>query len=259
MRRFKFILTAIAFMACATAFVSCDDDDDNDLKDTYYAIVTLKTDNSGLTYFQVDKNTIAVPTNINGNMYNGKEVRALTQFRLNYVEQANNDLAGTGIKKWNVTVAWVDSILTKPTVASLGLDTDKLTYGDDPVQVSNDWTTVAEDGYVTIHFLAHWGTYGIAHRINLVSGVNPDDPFEFRLCHDKMGDTGTYLAYGMAAFNIKDIIEREGEPEKITITYNASLGSLPKGDHTIVLKYNQPGYNVSPTSSTQVANTMSVE
>lgn len=254
MKKFKFILTAIALMACATTFVSCDDDDDIDLKDTYFAVVTLKTDDIGLTYFQVDNNTIAVPTNINGNIYNGKEVRALTQFHLDSVDPVEN-----GVSKWNVTVAWVDSILTKHTVPSLGIDIDKETYGDDPVQVSNDWTTVAEDGYVTIHFLARWGSYGIAHRINLVSGVNPDDPFEFRLCHDKMGDTGTYLNYGMAAFNIKDIIEREGEPEKITISYNASLGSLPNGDHKIVLNYNHPGFNINNSTSPRIVDAITVK
>ena len=81
MKKFKFFFAAIAVMTCSVAFVSCDDDDDYDWENTYNALVTLKTDDMGLTYFQVDNNTIAVPTNINGNIYNGKEVRALTQFR----------------------------------------------------------------------------------------------------------------------------------------------------------------------------------
>ena len=254
MKKFKFFLAAIALMTCSTAFVSCDDDDDYDWENTYNALVTLKTDDSGSTYFQVDENTIAVPSNLNGKMYDGKEVRALTQFR-----RDNSEKLADGTEKWDVVVHWVDSILTKPAVPSLGIDIDKETYGNDPVQVSNDWTTVAEDGYITIHFLARWGYSGKKHRINLVSGVNPNDPFEFRLCHDKMGDTGTYLAYGMAAFNIRDIIERYGEPEKITISYNASLNSQAENDHTIVLKYNQPGYSINSNATANVTRAISVE
>ena len=172
MKKFKFFFAAITLVACATTFVSCDDDDDYDWEDTYNAVVTLKTNELGLTYFQVDDKTIAVPTNINGKMYDGKEVRALTQFRLD-----DSEKLADGTEKWEVIVHWVDSILTKPVAPSLGIDDDKLTYGNDPVQVSNDWTTVAEDGYITIHFLARWGYSGIKHRINLVSVVNPDDPF----------------------------------------------------------------------------------
>ena len=254
MKKFKFYFAAIMLVACATTFVSCNDDDDYDWEDTYNAVVTLKTNELGLTYFQVDDKTIAVPTNINGKMYDGKEVRALTQFRLD-----DSEKLADGTEKWEVIVHRVDSILTKPVAPSLGIDDDKLTYGNDPVQVSNDWTTVAEDGYITIHFLTRWGYSGIKHRINLVSGVNPDDPFEFRLCHDKMGDNGIHLAFGMAAFNIKDIIEREGTPEKITISYNASLNSQAENDHTIVLKYNQPGYSINSNATANVTRAISVE
>lgn len=36
-------------------------------------------------------------------------------------------------------------------------------YGTDPVDMINDWVTIAEDGYLTLRFRTMWGDRSQAH------------------------------------------------------------------------------------------------
>ena len=224
MKNLKFLFASMALLLSSAVFVSCDDDDAERVN-VVSALVTVKTDSEGNSYFQVDKNTVAHLTNVNGKLYEGKEVRALTQFELLNPEEANKG-------DMQARVFWVDSILTKKTVPSIDEETDAK-YGSDPVEVVRTWTTVAEDGYVTLHFFTRWG-FGGKHRVTLVSGVNPENPYEFDFHHDAFGDIYGQIAYGIAAFNIKDIIAQTGvEPKEITINIDSF-----NGKKTFTLKYN---------------------
>ena len=50
-----------------------------------------------------------------------------------------------------VNINWLDSIRTKVMAKNLG-DSNAKTYGNDPLEVVNDWVSIAEDGYLTLRF-----------------------------------------------------------------------------------------------------------
>ena len=241
MKKIKFLVSAIAIMASAVMVSSCDDNDD--IKNVASAIVTVKDDGNGQAYFQVDDKTFVKPTNITGMPFGKKEVRALTQFQL--IDAANG--SKSNVNELSAKVLWIDSVLTKPTVPSTLIQVDdEAKYGNDPFEISKNWITVAEDGYVTVQILTRWGFGNVRHRINLVRNISGGrDPYEFRLCHDANGDTGNRYGYAIVAFNIKDIIQEAGEqPEEIHIFYNSF-----SGQKAINLKYGGNGGNNATNDS----------
>ena len=60
---------------------------------------------------------------------------------------------------------------------NLGEEENNRTYGNDPVEILNDWVTIAEDGYLTLRFATCWGN-GQSHFVNLISTQNPDNSYE---------------------------------------------------------------------------------
>jgi len=247
MKKINLILPVLAILA-SMAFVSCNDD--NDLKNVTSAIVTVKDDGNGQAYLQVDDNTIVKPTNVTGMPFGKKEVRALTQYQV--LATGESDAKQ---KVLEANVIYLDSVLTKPTVPSLGMEKDYTTYGNDPIEVAKNWITVAEDGYVTIQILAMWGNGSVRHRINLARDINVLDPYEFHLCHDANGDYKNRYGYSIVAFNIKDIISESGkEPTEIHIHYTSFNG--PKA---ITLKYGSSQQGTATTKIADTANVVSIE
>mgnify|MGYP001219974755 CR=1 FL=1 len=108
--------------------------------------------------------------------FGDKEVRAL----VNYDEVSESG----GRYDKAVQVNWIDSILTKSIAPDLGSEND-VVYGTDPVEIVNDWVTIAEDGYLTLRFRTKWGDYNKAHFVNLLLGQNPSDPMRlsFAIMH----------------------------------------------------------------------------
>ena len=84
-----------------------------------------------------------LPTNMSSSPFGDKEVRAL----VNYNEVSESG----GRYDKAVQVNWIDSILTKSIAPDLGSEND-VVYGTDPVEIVNDWVTIAEDGYLTLRF-----------------------------------------------------------------------------------------------------------
>ena len=137
----------LAMAAVSTlGFQSClDDDDDHYAYQVMVpnAIVTVKTTAEDDFFLQLDDTTTLLPVNITTSPFGKKEVRALTNFTP--VDQP------TGGYTQAVHVNWIDSILTKSMAPDLGLQNDSV-YGTDPVEIVNDWVTIAEDGYLTLRF-----------------------------------------------------------------------------------------------------------
>ncbi len=109
----------------------------------------------------------------------------------------------------NVCVNWIDSIRTKNTVPSLG-DLNDTKYGNDPIEIVKDWLTVAEDGYLTLRIRTIWGCLNVRHSINLLTDVNPENPYELELRHDANGDVNGELGDALIAFNLKNLPHAEG-------------------------------------------------
>ena len=142
---------------------------------------------------RLDDKTVLYPSNMSSSPYGQKEVRAL----VNYTVDKNNATEGNIF----VTVNRLDSIRTKYPAVSLG-EADDETFGNDPAETAADWVTVAEDGYLTLRFRTLWGSTTTPHYISLLTGVNPDDPFELELRHDAKGDVNGVWKDALIAFNL---------------------------------------------------------
>lgn len=209
-----------------TMMVSSCDWLDND-KNVYYpqypnAVVTVKTTPENTVYYQLDDSTTLIPTNITKNPYKG-ECRALVNVKI------LDEEAPAPYDK-SVYVNWIDSILTKPAVLSAE-DNDKA-YGSDEIDILSDWVNVAEDGYLTLHVVGNFGASGKVHTINLLTGVNPEDPYEVELRHDAKGDIGGHLYGAYVAFRLSGLPDSEGKTVNLTLKWKS-----PMGERSQVFKY----------------------
>lgn len=195
---------------------SCLDDDD-----TYYnvrypnALVTVKADTNDSFFLQLDDSTTLHPTNLSNSPFGSKEVRALVNY--NEVDEAS------GIHNKAVHINWIDSILTKPIAPDLGSENDAI-YGTDPVEIINDWVTIAEDGYLTLRFRTLRGEYGQAHFVNLLSTQNPHNPYEVEFRHNAYGDTSGEPKDGLVAFKLDALPEIKDEAVKLTLKWHSYSG-----------------------------------
>lgn len=225
-KTFKYLAMCAAVAVAGGTLQSCDDDDDY----YYYgygmpnALVTVKQipESDGF-YMQLDEKTTLLPVNMAKSPFDNKEVRALVNYRLADGDPGDYDKA--------VFVNWIDSIRTKTTVPDMGEDNaDK--YGNDPVEIVRDWVTIAEDGYLTLRFRTKWGN-GTTHTVNLVSGVNPDDPYEVLFCHDADGDIRGYWGDGLVAFRLDKLPDTGGKTVDLTLRWNSF-----SGEKSVKFKYN---------------------
>lgn len=219
MKKMDFAFISVLLISVSFAFQSClsDDDDNGFYPDSMpNALVTVKSLADKSFYLQLDDSTTLLPTNIKVSPFGTKEVRAL----VNYM--TTNDNPG----KYNkaVTINWIDSIRTKSTVPTMGTENDKL-YGTDPLEIVNDWVTIAEDGYLTLRFRTYWGYENKTHYINLLTGVNSSNPYEVELRHNANGDSDGRIGDGLIAFNLKDLPDTNGKTVKLKINWKSYSGN----------------------------------
>ena len=216
----KLLSHAALLLAVAFAASACDYDSDEYYEYSYVsptAIVTVKPASDSLPLrLQLDDSTALRPVNLPSSPFGDKEVRALVGF----VYQGGTAPGG----EREVWVNWIDSVLTKPMAESLGQANDSV-YGDDPVEIVDSWETVAEDGYLTLRFRTKWGNSGIAHRVNLLTGVNPDDPYEVEFRHDAEGDDERKWGDGLVAFSLKDLPDTEGKTVTLKLRWQSYSGT----------------------------------
>lgn len=211
--KFKFLYLIGLAMAAAPMLQSCSDNDDSSLN-SYTALVTVVpvSDNS----FEMNlTNTVKlIPTNLKASPFKDKEVRALVNYT--YDDETESPLR-------NVSINWMDSIRTKMPVIDKGVDNDAL-YGKDCIEIVKDWVTIAEDGYLTLRVRTKWGSPGVKHEVNLLSGGNPEDPYEFELRHNANGDTFGEIGDALIAFNLNQLITTNDPVVKIKIKWESFSG-----------------------------------
>lgn len=218
----KFLKTAFVAIAAVMTLASCNDDNDY----VYYnygmpnALVTLKTNAEGKFYMQLDDKNTLWAENVSKNPYGDKEVRAL----VNCYGVKNSVLPdGAPADAQVVHVNWIDSIRTKNAVPYPAEGVDEK-YGNDPVEIVNDWVTVAEDGYLTLRFRTVWGGQGNVHYVNLLTGKNPNDPYEVEFRHDAKGDTNGHWGDALVAFKLPEVPGADGKQVKLTLKYKSFSG-----------------------------------
>jgi hypothetical protein len=217
MKKNHFILL-LALLSASFVLQSClkDDDEYDDSYSFPNALVTVKSVSDGSVYLQLDDSTTLKPVNMKTSPYGTKEVRALVSCYL------SNDNAAPYNKA--VFINWMDSIRTKNTVATSGTNDDER-YGSDPLELVNDWVTIAEDGYLTLRFRTVWGNGHSIHYLNLVRGVNPNNPYELELHHDAKGDVEGEMHDGLIAFSLKDLPDTGGKTVKLKINWKSFSGN----------------------------------
>jgi len=216
MKKTAFFITASVLCVLSMGVQSCD----NDCDEAGYlwqptALVTVCPQSDESVLFQLDEKTRLRPVNMSKSPYGEKEVRAL----INYTP----DSEGLSGSIQDVRVNWIDSIRTKKPVGNLG-DGNTEKYGNDPVDIVRDWVTIAEDGYLTLRVRALWGNNKKPHFLNLLTGVNPDDPMEFELRHDANGDVAGTVGDALIAFNLNEVIGDTTTPVKIKLRWKSFAG-----------------------------------
>lgn len=186
------------------------------------ALVTVKpVDGNTSFYMQLDDSTTLEATNLKTSPFGEKEVRAL----LNFTDTGE---PGTTYDK-KVYVNWIDDILTKSLVEDLGEGNDEK-YGSDPVELANSWVNIAEDGYLTLQFIANWGNTSTAHEVNLLNAGTEENPYIVEFRHNAHGDYGVTPASGIAAFRLDDpdnglsLPDTEGKTVDLTLRYKSFDG-----------------------------------
>ena len=211
------MLASVAVLASVMIFQSCLDDDDND----YYryalpnALVTVKPVADNSFFMQLDDSTTLLPVNMKNSPYGEKEVRALVNF------DPVNESSGEYDKA--VHINWIDSILTKPIAGDLGDKNDEV-YGTDPVDMINDWVTIAEDGYLTLRFRTMWGNRSQAHFVNLLMSKDAENPYEVEFRHNAFGDTEGKMGDALVAFKLDELTDTQGETVKLKLKWNSFSG-----------------------------------
>lgn len=217
MKAMKFFTGVMLALVSVFTVSSCDDGDDFVWYYPSYpnAMVTVKPIAGNGFYMQLDDSTTLFPTNVTSSPYGNKEVRALVNYT--EVKPVNEDYTKS------VVVNWIDSILTKDAVP-YPADGNDGEYGDDPIEIVKDWVNIAEDGYLTLRFRTRWGGNGVAHYVNLLTGVNPDNPYEVEFRHNAFGDVNGVYGDALVAYRLKGLPDTEGRTVKLTLTYESFSG-----------------------------------
>lgn len=239
----QFVAKSALLVTVALLATSClDHDNDPELIGYPDAIVTVKTAPDKTVFLQLDEETTLLPTNFKSHPFKGKQVRALVNY------DKDPEAAHEGYSE-AVHVNWIDSILTKRTVPSV--EDNDVEYGKDPINLDAG-NVLIEDGYMTLSFVASFGLNSMRpHIINLVTGVNPDDPYEVELRHNAQGDfyPGS-LGRGLVAFDLSDLPDTKGEEVTLTLRF-FSFGSTKE----IKMDYTTGKSNATPGTGTDIAKT----
>lgn len=215
MNKFSKLVYGLGIVVMGLSVQSCDLDDDSSYEARVpSAVVTVRPSTDNSFTLQLDDKTTLVPTNMKASPFGNKEVRAL----VNYTEETP-----TNGSVRNVHVNWIDSIRTKLPVPTVGIDNDK-TYGNDPLEIVKDWVTVAEDGYLTLRIRTKWGSLHTTHYINLLTGTNPENPYELVLRHDARGDVDGAIGDALIAFNLNNLPKKDKEDLKIKLIWTSFTG-----------------------------------
>lgn len=179
------------------------------------ALVTVKPnqDNSSF-YLQLNDSVALQPVNMKASPFGKKEVRALVR----YTAAPRSETSAAH----PVVVHWIDSILTKTTAKNFGKINATL-YGNDPVEIVNDWVTLAEDGYLTLRFRTRWSG-GTRHLVNLVPTPTSTDPYRVEFYHNAYGDLNGRVGDGLVAFRLDSLPDTQGKTVDLTLQWQSYSG-----------------------------------
>ena len=214
----KRLILTLTLVICSFAIQSCNKEEP---VRTYDAIVTVKPDPEHMSVtFQLDENTVVYPVNYKGTDFSSVEQRAL----INYREPTAGEYNMWSSEGPKIYVNWLQFILTKDTVPNLGPEENEAEYGNDPVELLDDWLTLAEDGYLNLRFLTLWGDRGVTHTVNLAYTPEEDNPYCVTFYHNSMGDDKFYDRDGIVAFWLGDLPDTGGQTVDLKVKWESFSG-----------------------------------
>ena len=217
MRKLSYLLLGLWLTASTVSLSSCSDDDDNydydEIMPTAMVTVKQNADNSAFT-MQLNDSVVLYPSNMKRSPFGNKEVRAYVNF------EREDDMPNHNGRL--VEVNWLDSILTKPMAHNYAEKNDSV-YGNDPVEIVNNWETVVEDGYLTMRFRTRWG-YGMKHLVSLVSAGDENEPYKVVFHHNAFGDLNGPLGDGVVAFRLDSLPSTNGKTVDLTLEWKSFSG-----------------------------------
>ncbi|MGI6222446.1 MAG: NigD-like protein [Prevotella sp.] len=233
---FKMMGWLLCLALTSVVLQSCDDDDDDDyyyMDMTPNAIVSVYSNSDGHPMLVLNDSTVLWPVNLRNELYGGKRMRAFVNLRTPKESELDGGIYGDSLQ--NTFVNWIDTIRTK----EMAVDKDTLNdsiYGNDPLEIVDDWVTCVEDGFLTIRFRTIFGS-GKVHTLNLVKGSNSN---EVVIHHDADGDLRGNLADGMMAFSLQKLGLTPGTTQELTVKWNSFSGTKEhKFTYRVPLRFGQ--------------------
>lgn len=221
------VLQAIAVIVSGFVLQSClntGNVDPNPYDLAPNGVVTVKTALDKTVYLQLTEDTTLLPVNLKKHPFDDQEVRALVSYK-------DDKSPHVGYTK-AVYVNWIDPIPTKALVPSTEKNDEK--YGREPLELVKDQITGVEDGYLTVRIRIFAGTPSM-HTFYMVSGTNPDNPYELELRHKNNYDFGDRIMDGYIAFRLKDLPSTNGKTVKLTVKWLST-----KGEQSHTFDYKTP-------------------
>lgn len=225
-------ITAVTIAACAALsfLASCAKDAMRPDGDWQLATVTLRPQADGSFYIRQDDSTALVVSNSDLQKYpfgSDGEKRALVQFVIDDNAPTPSGMDLTEYKyRYSITLSSIDTIFTKDPVPSTGSDE---VFGNDALGLYLSDSgffpyTVIEDGYLNVGFNIDWAIPQLKHSINLVTGTNPDDPYEVHLRHDAGADSSSGVRRDcLVAFPLRSLPDTHGKTVKLTLKWLSSV------------------------------------
>lgn len=215
-RKLRLVITAVL---AAISLVSCNKQGSDVI--LVKGTVTFRPFSGGKFYLKQDDSTALILKNVKDYPFSdGLEKRALVAYEFDPNNPGTSQVEGYK-RTFDVTLCAMDTIFTKAPVQYNPADEDK--YGNDPVGLYLDQmlfpSTMIEDGYLCVRF--EMPLTGGQHIINLLTGVDPRDPYVVEFRHNRNGDGQLYTDTFYANFPLKSLPDTKGKVVPLTLRWNS--------------------------------------
>ena len=179
----------------------------------HMAIVTVKKSATDTVYFQLTDDITVYPSN-----YQDSYTKTERLFCDAVVWKER-----TGSYDYTCYVEWAEPV-----------EEDDVTPGSEPqwegvkdvLDVIDDWMTSVEDGYLTVHYNTWWGSAGVQHSFQLLTGTDPSNPYSLVLLQDAHGDLMEEKSDGLVCFDINSLPDTEGEYIPLSLKWKTLEGMV---------------------------------
>lgn len=175
----------------------------------FMAILTIKKTPTDTVYFQLDDSTTIYAANY--------------QDGFTRMEKVFCDITVTntsvGRFKYKGYINWLEPIDEGQVTA------DASVTGNLGLDIIDDWMTGAEDGYLTLHYNTWWGSSQVLHKMYVITGTNPEDPYELVLLQDACGDKKDEMGEALICFDINSLPDTGDEYKELTLKWTSSGGT----------------------------------